>query len=48
MEHRSAGEIGYITGKWPLDLDKPTLVFIHGAGTSRLIWEAQMKHFYPI
>ena len=47
MEHHCAGEIGYITGKWPLDLDKPTMVFIHGAGTSRLIWEAQVEALSP-
>ena len=47
MEQHSAGEIGYITGKWPLDPNKPTLVFIHGAGTSRLIWEAQVEALLP-
>ena len=32
MEVRKTGGIGYIVGRWPLDSDKFTLVFIHGAG----------------
>jgi pimeloyl-ACP methyl ester carboxylesterase len=47
MEQHFSGEIGYITGKFPLDPDKPTLVYIHGAGTSRLIWEAQVEGLLP-
>ena len=43
MVHRTSGEIGFITGQWPLDPHRPTLVFIHGAGTSRLIWEQQVE-----
>jgi pimeloyl-ACP methyl ester carboxylesterase len=43
MEHRSAGETGFITGKWPLDSRMPTLVFIHGAGASGLLWESQIE-----
>jgi pimeloyl-ACP methyl ester carboxylesterase len=43
MEYRTAGEIGFITGKWPLDSHKPTLVFIHGAGASGLLWESQVE-----
>jgi pimeloyl-ACP methyl ester carboxylesterase len=43
MEYRAVGEIGFITGKWPLDSHKPTLVFIHGAGASRLLWESQVE-----
>jgi pimeloyl-ACP methyl ester carboxylesterase len=43
MEYHTAGEIGFITGKWPLDSQKPTLVFIHGAGASRLLWESQVE-----
>ena len=43
MEYRTAGEIGFIAGKWPLDSHKPTLVFIHGAGASRLLWASQVE-----
>jgi pimeloyl-ACP methyl ester carboxylesterase len=43
MEYRKVLEIGFITGKWPLDSHKPTLVFIHGAGASRLLWESQVE-----
>ena len=31
MENREIGGIGFIAGRWPLDQDKPTLVFIPGA-----------------
>ncbi|MCE5275855.1 MAG: alpha/beta fold hydrolase [Syntrophaceae bacterium] len=43
MEHRTAGQIGFVAGRWPLDPGKPTLIFIHGAGTSHLIWTSQVK-----
>ncbi len=43
MEDLKAGGIGFIAGKWPLDSHKPTLVFIHGAGASRLLWESQVE-----
>lgn len=43
MEHLVEGEIGFIAGNWPLDSGKSTLIFIHGAGTSRLIWESQVE-----
>jgi pimeloyl-ACP methyl ester carboxylesterase len=47
MEYRAAGEIGFITGKWPLDSHKPTLVFIHGAGASLHLWESQVEALSP-
>lgn len=47
MEHREAGEIGFVTGNWPLDASQPTLLFIHGAGTSHLVWESQVKALSP-
>jgi pimeloyl-ACP methyl ester carboxylesterase len=47
MEHRVAGEIGFITGKWPLDSHRPTLVFIHGAGASLRLWESQVEALSP-
>lgn len=42
MEERKTGGIGYLTGKWPLDPDKSTLVFIHGAGGSGSFWQPQI------
>jgi pimeloyl-ACP methyl ester carboxylesterase len=43
MEVRKTGGIGYIVGRWPLDPDKFTLVFIHGAGGSSSLWESQIE-----
>jgi pimeloyl-ACP methyl ester carboxylesterase len=42
MEERKTGGIGYVAGKWPLDPDKSTLVFIHGAGGSGYLWRSQI------
>jgi pimeloyl-ACP methyl ester carboxylesterase len=35
--------IGFIAGSWPLDPEKPTLVFIHGSGGSSALWEKQVE-----
>lgn len=43
MENREIGGIGYISGHWPLDPDKPTLIFIHGAALTNVLWESQVK-----
>ena len=43
MEDRKTNGIGYITGKWPLDPAKSTIVFIHGAGGSSAFWAAQVQ-----
>jgi pimeloyl-ACP methyl ester carboxylesterase len=43
MEDRKTNGIGYITGKWPLDPAKSTIVFIHGAGGSSAFWTAQVQ-----
>jgi pimeloyl-ACP methyl ester carboxylesterase len=42
MEERKTNGIGYITGRWPLDPAKSTIVFIHGAGGSSVFWRAQV------
>ena len=42
MEARKTGGIGYLAGKWPLDPDRSTLVFIHGAGGSGVFWQPQI------
>jgi pimeloyl-ACP methyl ester carboxylesterase len=35
--------IGYVAGNWPIDPEKPTLVFIHGSGGSSVLWEKQIE-----
>ena len=42
MEQRGHAGIGFITGKWPLDKDQSTLVFIHGSGCSAQFWQMQV------
>jgi pimeloyl-ACP methyl ester carboxylesterase len=42
MKNRETGGIGFISGQWPLDPEKPTLVFIHGAALQNIFWEAQV------
>jgi pimeloyl-ACP methyl ester carboxylesterase len=43
MLEREKNGIGYLAGDWPLDPEKSTLVFIHGAGGSSVFWQAQIK-----
>ena len=43
MLERETGGIGYLAGDWPLDPEKSTLVFIHGAGGSSAFWQEQVK-----
>ena len=43
MEERSAGDIACLVSEWPLDFQKLTLIFIHGAGGSSLFWQEQVK-----
>ena len=38
MERETEG-IAYLAGDWPLDPEKSTLVFIHGAGGSSAFWQ---------
>lgn len=42
MEAQKIGGIGFIAGRWPLDPDKYSLVFIHGAGGSGAFWQPQI------
>ena len=39
MLERETSGIGYLAGNWPLDPEKSTLVFIHGAGGSSAFWQ---------
>jgi len=43
VEPRTSGDIAFICGRWPLDPSRSTLVFIHGAGESSLLWNAQVE-----
>jgi pimeloyl-ACP methyl ester carboxylesterase len=48
MENREIGGIWFISGHWPLDPDKPTLIFIHGAALSGIFWEPQITYFKDV
>ena len=43
MKEREIGGIGFIAGRWPLDTEKSTMVFIHGSGGSGQFWLAQVQ-----
>lgn len=43
MERRVSGDTAFVCGRWPLDEERSTLVFIHGAGESSLLWDAQVE-----
>ena len=43
MLEGTAKGIGYAAGSCPLDPEKSTIVFIHGAGGSSLFWQAQVN-----
>jgi pimeloyl-ACP methyl ester carboxylesterase len=42
MVRREANGIAYVSSGWPLDEAKPTLIFIHGAGGSHVLWQGQI------
>lgn len=43
MKELEVGEFGFIAGKWPLDPGLTTLLFIHGAGGSSMLWPEQVS-----
>jgi len=43
MEEKKIGGAGFIAGRWPLDQDKSTIVFIHGSGGTGHFWKAQVE-----
>ena len=43
METRTSGDSVFICGHWPLNPARSTLIFIHGAGESCLLWQAQVE-----
>ncbi len=42
MIEKQIKNVAFSAGLWPLDPNKPTLVFIHGAGGSRVLWDKQV------
>jgi len=48
MENREIGGIGFISGHWPLDNDKPTLVFIPGASLTSIFWAPQIHYLREV
>jgi len=42
MEKRRLAGIGFLAGRWPLHPAKPTIVFIHGAGFTDVLWRRQV------
>jgi pimeloyl-ACP methyl ester carboxylesterase len=48
MENRISGSLGFTTGSWPLNANKPTLVFIHGSSQNRLFWRSQVQDLVDV
>jgi pimeloyl-ACP methyl ester carboxylesterase len=42
MQERRQEGISFVTGGWPLDDRKATLVFLHGSGGSNVLWHGQV------
>lgn len=43
MHESKSDGIAFIAGRWPLDTDLPTVLFIHGSGGSNIMWRAQVE-----
>ncbi len=43
METGREGDISFISGNWPPDAGRPTIIFIHGAALSKGLWAAQVE-----
>ncbi len=43
MIERNMNGINFISGSWPLDKGRPTVIFIHGSGGSCMFWKAQVE-----
>ena len=42
MQEEKQNTVGYIAGQRPLDPDKATIIFIHGAGGAAVFWQTQV------
>ena len=45
MIERTVNGVFYRSGSWPLDPNRPTLLFIHGSGGSSRLWDQQLTAF---
>jgi len=43
MHQGKVGEWAFVAGRWPLDPCLPTVVFLHGSGGTRVLWEEQVR-----
>ncbi len=43
MEKHRIDDMAFVAGRWPLDPALQTIVFIHGAGGTSVLWHAQVK-----
>jgi len=43
MKRRTSRHVAFTCGRWPFDPERSTLIFIHGAGESSLLWNAQVE-----
>jgi pimeloyl-ACP methyl ester carboxylesterase len=43
MHYQKIDDIAFVAGRWPLDPDLETVVFIHGAGGTNLLWHYQVE-----
>jgi pimeloyl-ACP methyl ester carboxylesterase len=43
MVRRETNGIAFLSSGWPPDEAKPTLIFIHGAGGSHVLWQGQVE-----
>jgi len=42
MEERKAVGMTFSAGRWPMDPAKSTIIFIHGSGGSKVLWDSQV------
>jgi len=43
VQRQKIGDMAFIAGRWPLDPALETIVFIHGAGGTNLLWHNQVE-----
>lgn len=43
MIEKKINGMNFMAGAWPLDPEKPSIIFIHGSGGSALFWKAQVR-----
>lgn len=42
MTHRTLNGLSFETGRWLLQADRSTILFIHGSGSNRSFWANQL------